>query len=191
MEKWFDTLALSVIVFTLPNHRKMRNSMMKKVLLVLGLFLGLLVNAWATYFGAVEITSINAPPLKVWEKLADFSLLDWNPEVVKVELIEGVAMKPGAVRVVTLKDGSKYKEKLVEIDPSKMRLVAEVIESTLPMKQLSSTLNVTEKYGTAIVEWNGQFTSDNPQDAQKASQFIQTLYRKGFAHLKTMLEAKP
>ena len=64
---------------------------MKKVLLVLGLFLGLLVNAWATYFGAVEITSINAPPLKVWEKLADFSLLDWNPEVVKVELIEGVS----------------------------------------------------------------------------------------------------
>jgi hypothetical protein len=41
------------------------------------------------------------------------------------------------------------------------------------------------------VEWNGQFTSDNPQDAQKASQVIQALYRKGFAHLKTMLEAKP
>ena len=164
---------------------------MKKVLLVLGLSLGLLVNAWATYFGAVEITSINAPPLKVWEKLADFSLLDWNPEVVKVELIEGVAMKPGAVRVVTLKDGSKYKEKLVEIDPSKMRLVAEIIESTLPVKQQSSTLTVTEKYGTAIVEWNGQFTSDNPQDAHKASQIVQTLYRKGFAHLKTMLESKP
>jgi hypothetical protein len=154
---------------------------MKKVLLVLGLFLGLLVNAWATYFGAVEITSINVPPLKVWEKLADFSLLDWNPEVVKVELIEGVAMKPGAVRVVTLKDGSKYKEKLVEIDPSKMRLATEIIESTLPVKQLSSTLNVTEKYGTAIVEWDGQFTSDNPQDAQQASQVIQALYRRGFA----------
>ena len=48
MKKWFDTLALSVIVFTLPNHRKMRNSMMKKVLLVLGLFLGLLVKEIST-----------------------------------------------------------------------------------------------------------------------------------------------
>jgi len=163
---------------------------MKKLLFALSVSLGLLVNAWATYFGAVEITSVNAQPLKVWAALADFSILAWNPEVANVEMIEGVAGKPGAVRVVTLKDGSKYKEKLVEIDPSKMHLVTEVIESSLPVKQVSSTLDVNEKYGTAIVEWNGQFTSDNPKDAEAASQVIQALYRKGFANLKTQLEAK-
>ncbi|MFO1434808.1 MAG: hypothetical protein U1F76_32805 [Candidatus Competibacteraceae bacterium] len=45
------------------------------MLFALSLSLGLLVNAWATYFGAVEITSINAPPLKVWAALTDFSIL--------------------------------------------------------------------------------------------------------------------
>ena len=125
---------------------------MKKMLFALSLSLGLLVNAWATYFGAVEITSINAPPLKVWATLADFSILAWNPEVVNVAVIEGIAGKPGAVRVVTLKDGSKYKEKLVEIDPSKMHLVTEIIESSLPVKQVSSTLDVMvdPQYGQTL-----------------------------------------
>jgi len=164
---------------------------MKKLLLSLGLLLALTVKAWAVApFEVIEITSINAPPVKVWETLADFSILAWNPQVVNVEIIEGVKTQPGAVRMVTLKDGSKFKEKLVTIDPAKRILTYEIIDSSVPVKEQSETLQVTEKYGTAIVTWEGKFLSNNQQDAQTAASAIQQLYRTGFAHLKTMLEAK-
>ena len=164
---------------------------MKKLLLSLGLLLTLITKVWAAApFEVIEITSINAPPLKVWEAVADFSILAWNPQVVKVEIIEGVKNQPGAVRVVTLKDGSKFKEKLVTIDPAQRILTYEIIESNAPVKEQSETLQVAEKYGTAIVTWEGKFLSDDLQDAKTAANAIQRLYRAGFAHLKTMLEAK-
>jgi uncharacterized protein YndB with AHSA1/START domain len=164
---------------------------MKKLLLSLGLLVALTVEVWAaTPFEVVEITSINAPPAKVWEKLADFSILAWNPMVASVEIVEGAKVQPGTVRVVTLKDGTKFKEKLVTVDPAQLILTYEVIESNVPVKQQSETLQVTEKYGTAIVTWQGKFMSDNPQDARTAADSIQKLYKTGFAHLKTLLEAK-
>jgi hypothetical protein len=164
---------------------------MKKLLLSFGLLLALSVRVFAaTPLEVVEITSINAPPMKVWETVSIFSALDWNPEVVDVDVIGDAAIKPGTVRVLTLKNGKKIKERLVSIQPEQMVLTFEVIESDLPVQQQSETITVAEKDKTAIVTWQGKFVSDNPQDARAAADAIQKLYKTGLAHLKTKLEAK-
>lgn len=164
---------------------------MKKLLLSFGLLLALSVSAFAQApLEVVEITSINAPPLKVWETISNISVLDWNPEVVNVEIEGGAAIQPGSVRVLTLKDGSKIKERLVAIQPEQMVIAFEIIESTLPVKQQSEKLTVAEKDKTAIVTWQGNFVSDDPQDARTAADSIQKFYKKTLAHLKTRLEAK-
>ena len=92
--------------------------------------------------------------------------------------------------MVTLKDGIQFKEKLVSIDLAQRIMTYEIIDSSVPLKEQSETLQVTEKYGTAIVTWQGKFLSDNPQDARTAANAIQKLYRAGLSQLKTLLETK-
>ncbi len=146
-----------------------------------------------------EKIEINAPTGTVWFKLHNFSDMGaWHPAVKKTELLDGQNNKAGAVRLLTLQDGSTIKEKLIAYKFKEKSFEYEIIEGVLPVSNYVSTLTVTEaKDGKSLVVWKGNFkrkdTSDQPvaglgdEDALKS---ITSVYKGGLDNLKKVSETK-
>ncbi len=137
--------------------------------------------------GKLNVTkevSINAAPDTVWKMVGGFNELDvWHPVVVNSQLLQGKGLKPGSIRVLTLGDGAKIKEKLVVRSDSKKTYTYAIIESPLPVKDYVSTITVTKVGdGKSKVEWKSTFNANNAAD-DKAIETIAGVYDAGLNNL--------
>jgi len=154
--------------------------------------------------GAKKLTvtksvEVNAPAAQVWDKVHNFGDLGaWHPAVAKTEIVEGVNNENGAVRMLTLQDGGKITEKLLDYNPKAMSYRYEIIESVLPVSSYVSTISVKPAgKGKAIATWTGSFKrkdiSDHPavgQDDEAAVKTITSVYQGGLDNLKKLVETK-
>jgi mxaD protein len=140
---------------------------------------------------------INASAHKVWKAVESFdSLNTWHPAVAKDEIVEGKNDVPGAVRLLTLKDGGTIKEKLLAFEPQAHKFRYEILEGVLPVSDYRSTVSVVSAgKGKSTVTWTGNFrrkdTGDNPADNandKTATDTITGVYQGGLQNLKKMLE---
>jgi Polyketide cyclase / dehydrase and lipid transport len=126
---------------------------------------------WSGSAWAITVKKrIEAPglPNEVWAVAGEFcAIKDWHPAVTECEEVtEG----NDTVRLLTLKDGGKIKEKLT--DKGDLSYSYEILESPLPVKNYKSKLWVEEddEPDRTVIYWQSDFdaadgTSD--ADAQK------------------------
>lgn len=85
---------------------------------------------------------INASAEQVWELVGDFNGLDRFVEAITDSTVSGSG--EGAVRILTLQDGGKVKEKLESLDNERRVLTYSIMESPMPIENYTGTLKVKE-----------------------------------------------
>jgi mxaD protein len=143
--------------------------------------------------------TIDAPADKVWEQVRNFDgLATWHPALASDKIVAGTNNKPGAERLLTLKDGGTIKEKLLSFDAKHRSFKYAILEGVLPVSDYTSTLRVKSAgKGKSTVIWSGSFkrkdTSDKPAanaDDATATKTMGGVYEAGLDNLKKMMEGK-
>jgi hypothetical protein len=118
-------------------------------------------------------------PQTIWEFVGDFcAIKDWHPAVVDCQKNkEGDAI----FRTITLKDGSKIKEKLIDSD--NMSYSYEIVESPFPVKNYKARfwVEADNEPVRSAVYWETEFDANgaSDDDARKKITNIVTAGMKG------------
>lgn len=142
---------------------------------------------------------INAPLDKVWSIISDFcSIKDWNPQVTGCEITEGNPEEAGAIRVITLENGQKLKEKLIKLVPEQNKIQYMLTEPNIeafPINTHGSTILLSNEGGKTKVVWKGAFyrsfpgPNPPPELSDEAGQKALTgFYSAGLEKIKTLAE---
>ncbi len=140
--------------------------------------------AWSTAAEAIEVKKKReAPgkPAELWAVVGNFcAIKDWHPAVVECEEFEEGG---DTYRTLTLGDGGKIKEKLTDKDDTGYSY--EIIESPLPVKNYSATLEVGEEdeEDRLEIEWEAEFDADGVED-EKAEEIIRGIFNDGVSAIK-------
>lgn len=140
---------------------------------------------------AQESIEVNAKASAVWEKIGDFGdIAAWHPAIESTEIVDGENNQRGAIRVLTLQDGSMIKEKLESYYPGKQKYIYSMVEGDLPVSGYQSYLTVRPITGNmSRVTWYGRFKSAGASD-DEAVNTISGVYRDGLDNLKRIAEAE-
>jgi len=135
---------------------------------------------------ALEVKKhIAAPgqPAKVWSIVSDFcAIKDWHPVVADcVETKEG----DDTFRTLTLKDGAKIKEKLLESDDTSYNY--EIVESPLPVKNYKAKLSVEPDdrgEDRSVITWEATFDANGVSDEDAVKKISDIFFAglKGIKH---------
>lgn len=126
--------------------------------------------------------TINTTARKVWNLVSDFGALDTFVESIKECSTDGQNVE--TIRVLTLQDGVKVKEKLESLDNEKRVLTYSIIESPLPIKKYLGRVEVIELSDrTSEFIWSSTFeTADGTE--KEMEQALTGLYSEGVEGLK-------
>jgi hypothetical protein len=125
---------------------------------------------------------------RLWKKFGGWcALKDWHPAVASCEeSTEGGAK----VRVLTLKDGGKIKEKLLDEKPNFYRY--EMLESPLPVKNYQAQFALTpddDDEDEINFAWSATFDA-NGKTNKEARDVIDGIFKAGLDNIKTMAGTK-
>ena len=139
--------------------------------------------------GTLNVTkqiNLDVSPSAVWAALGDFNGLNrWHPAVANSDL-NGDGKNAGTNRVLTLGDGAKISETLVEYNDSDMSYTYTITESPLPVSEYVSTLKVeANDKGTTTVTWSSSFNASGVPD-EKAIEIISGVYDGGLEALQAL-----
>jgi len=113
---------------------------------------------------AQVVETIKAPADKVWAILGDFGGVKPNA-MVKSCTVQGEGV--GAVRTITLQDGSQVIERLEKFDPATKTFAYRIInESPIPVSDYVSTVIIKGSGSETIVDWSSTF---EPRGAPEAT----------------------
>jgi mxaD protein len=141
-----------------------------------------------------EAVQLPASPDKVWKLSGNFGGIGaWFPGITKVEITSGKDNHKGAVRVITLKDGTTITEELLDYSASRKTLRYRINTSPLPVRNYVSTYTVKADGKGSKVTWGSTFEQDPAAklDAAKTREVISGIYTTGFGSLKEKFPAKP
>lgn len=146
---------------------------------------------------ATEKITIDAPAEAVWAKIKNFDALkDWHPAVAESPADKGNEV--GSVRSIKLKGGGELSESLERHDDAKKLYSYRAKDGgALPVTNYTSTIQVSDEGGKAVVEWRGAFyrgyPNNNPppdQNDEAAVKAVSGVYTSGLANLKKLVEGK-
>lgn len=141
---------------------------------------------------------INAPVAKVWGIISDYcAIKTWNPAVTACVSDKGNA--PESVRIITLDNGQKLKEKLVKYNAAEFSYQYMMVEpnpAAFPINTHGATITVKAgDGGKTVVEWKGafyrSFPGPNPPPElsdEAATKALSEFYNKGLVKLKKLAE---
>jgi hypothetical protein len=135
-------------------------------------------------------TVINAPIERVWRVLRDFNgLPSWMAGMKASEIEAGKEPAAiGAVRRLTLADGSILRERLEQLSDGDQQITYSVLEGPLPVKDVVTSMRlrpITDMYWT-YAEWTSQFASA-PGKEKEGVQYLSRVFNAGFRQLKRYL----
>ena len=155
---------------------------MIKLALVTGF--ALLIGSGSAYAITVKKrTEAPGLPPEIWAIVGEFcAIKDWHPAVAKCE-----ETKEGDVtfRTLTLKDGGKIKEKLVDSDDTSYSY--EIVESPLPVKNYKAKFWVEpdDEANRTVIYWSADFDANGASD-EDAKKKITTILGDGVKGIKKM-----
>lgn len=169
---------------------------------ILGFFLAASLGLPAAAHGptrqkVTEKVTIEASADAVWAKIRNFDALkDWHPAVAESPADKGNEV--GSVRRLKLKGGGALEESLERYDDAKKLYSYRAKDGgALPVTNYTSTIQVSDEGGKAVVEWRGAFyrgfpNNDPPPDRndEAAVKAVTGVYTSGLANLKKVVEGK-
>lgn len=125
---------------------------------------------------------------RLWAQFGGWcALKDWHPAVASCE----ESTEDGAkVRVLTLKDGGKIKEKLLDEKPNFYRY--EILESPLPVKNYQAQFALTpddDDEDEINFAWSATFDA-NGKTNKEAHDVIDGIFKAGLDNIKTLAGTK-
>jgi len=126
----------------------------------------------------VDETKTEAERKALWEKVGGWcAIQEWHPAIASCE-----ESKEGddTFRTLTLKDGGKIKEKLVDTGTTSYRY--EIIESPLPVKNYEAQFSVTpddDDLDEINVGWSATYDPADGVDAKDARKVIDGVFKDG------------
>ena len=134
-----------------------------------------------------EQATIKAPIEQVWKQIAPFcAIADWHPAV------EGCTLrKTGGTeeRDLALKGGGVIQERLMAVDAAKHRLLYTLLSGPLPVKNYSSTIQLSPvEASNTRINWSTSFEANGAPDAE-ARKTIAGIYTSGFEGLRKRLDS--
>lgn len=136
---------------------------------------------------AIEVDKkIAAPgdPEDVWEMISDFcSIQDWHPAVAECDQSDEGGE---TFRLLTLQDGGKIKEKLVDQDDESYTY--QIVESPLPVKNYQAKLWVEQdsrQPDRTVIHWDATFDANGASD-EDAAKMIGGIFTAGLKSIKHM-----
>jgi len=141
----------------------------------------------------VDPKNMDAERTRLWEKFGGWcAIKDWHPAVASCEeSMEGDAK----MRVLTLKDGGKIKEKLLDVKPNFYRY--EILESPLPVTNYQAQFALTpddDDEDEINFAWSAVFDPAEGKDKKEARDVIDTIFKAGLDNIKAQeggANAKP
>jgi hypothetical protein len=135
---------------------------------------------------------VDAPADTVWAAIRDFNgLPSWHPVVAASAIQDGKpADQVGCVRELTLGDGARVVETLLELSDARRSVTYNIVESPLGVVGYVSTLSVTPitDGDRSCVQWKAEFEPAAGQDGAERAEFIGTnVFQAGFDGLKQKL----
>ena len=133
-------------------------------------------------------TVLDAPAERVWRDLRDFNgLAGWHPMVAMSRIEKGhSADQVGCVRYYQLKNGDRYREKLLSLSDYDYTYSSAILDSPLEIEDHLATLRlfpVTEG-NRCFVEWSAEFECPQAKEAELADFMGRELIQAGFEALK-------
>ncbi|HYD15070.1 MAG TPA: SRPBCC family protein [Hyphomicrobium sp.] len=131
----------------------------------------------------VDESKTEAERRALWEKVGGWcAIKEWHPVVASCE-----ESKEGddTFRTLTLKDGGKIKEKLVDTGATSYRY--QIIESPLPVKNYEAQFSVTpddDDLDEINVSWSATYDPADGKDDKEARKTIDGIFKDGIDSLK-------
>ena len=140
-------------------------------------------------------TVIDAPADAVWARIRDFNgLSDWYPEAIVASEIESgkTGDEVGAVRSITLGDGTNIREKLLAHSDEKRSYTYDFQKTPFDVDNYNATIRVTPVTdgGKAFVEWWTTFDCDRDQQEHWTGFFANEIFQNGFDVLKKRMRGE-
>jgi len=126
----------------------------------------------------------------VWQRIYDFGdLQSWLPGVTACQ-VQGEGI--GAVRTVTVADGSQVVEELVALDPAARQFSYRILQGpgVDQRANFTATVSITETAVGCTVRWQADFDAGNaPEEkVEKARQSATRMYQFCLTHLGQLLD---
>lgn len=117
-----------------------------------------------------------AAPERAWSTIGGFcGIASWHPAIVACE----ESTKDGAAyRTLTLADGAKLVEKLVERDDAARSYTYTIEEGPLPVAGYRSTIKVLPSESGSILDWSGTFDAKGVSESE-AVEIVTGIYQGG------------
>lgn len=126
---------------------------------------------------------LKAPADQVWDVVGDFNGLPRFVPAAVESVVDGEGV--GALRTVTLPDGSKLVERLESVDPAARTYSYSIVSGPLPVAKYFATVRVTPMdLESCEVTWTGSFEpSGDTKEAQKAIEGVYDSGLRGLAQI--------
>ena len=134
---------------------------------------------------------IDAPAVKVWEKVRDFNALPrWHPRIRESRIENGEPSdKVGCVRDFRLQNGDRLREKLLGLSDYDMFCTYAILESPMPLTNYMATLRLTpiSDGNRTFIEWTAEFDCAAEAAADLVDGIGNNVFQAGFDALKRQM----
>jgi Polyketide cyclase / dehydrase and lipid transport len=134
---------------------------------------------------------IDAPAVKVWDKVRDFNALPrWHPRIRESRIENGEPSdKVGCVRDFRLQNGDRLREKLLGLSDYDMFCTYSILESPMPLTNYMATLRLTpiSDGDRTFIEWSAEFDCAAEAAADLVDGIGNNVFQAGFDALKRQM----
>ena len=137
----------------------------------------------------VDPKAMNAERARLWGQFGGWcAIKDWHPAIAGcAESTEG----DNKFRTLTLKDGGKIKEKLLDVKPNFYRY--EIVESPLPVKNYQAQFALTpddDDEDEINFAWSAVFDAADGKTDKEARDTITGIFKDGLSNIKVLAGGK-
>jgi hypothetical protein len=137
----------------------------------------------------VNPAKMNDERTRLWSQFGGWcQIKDWHPAIASCEETTDGGAK---VRILTLKDGGKIKEKLLDEKPNFYRY--EIVESPLPVKNYQAQFALTpddDDEDEINFAWSAVFDPADGKTDKEARDVITGIFKAGLDNIKVLAGAK-
>jgi hypothetical protein len=137
---------------------------------------------------------VSAPANTVWRVVRSFnSLPEWTPFVADSRIEQNMSPdQVGCIRSFTLKNGGKFRERLLALSDYEMSCAYSILESPMGVENYIAKLSLTPVTdgNVTFAEWTADFDAAPERDNELVRFIGQDVFQAAFTALKKRLDGR-